>query len=89
MIFTVNRRNRIADLVASKLMVAITIVVSLLVVIVGVVSASLGDWIEQLRRAVGLKEDVALYAAILALAGVAFIVMAWTRRREAVDPSAS
>ncbi len=60
-----------------------------LVVIVGVVSASLGDWIEQLRRALGLKEDAVLFAAILALAGVAFIVMAWTRRREAVDPSAS
>lgn len=52
------------------------------------VGYGLGDWIERLRRAVGLKEDVALFAAILALAGVVFIAMAWTRRQQAVDPSA-
>jgi membrane protein DedA with SNARE-associated domain len=52
------------------------------------VGYGLGDWIERLRRSVGLKEDVALFAAILALAGVALIAMAWARRQEAVDPGA-
>jgi hypothetical protein len=52
------------------------------------VGYGLGDWLERLRRAVGLREDVPLFAAILALAGVAFIAMAWARRKEAVDPSA-
>jgi membrane protein DedA with SNARE-associated domain len=52
------------------------------------VGYGLGEWIERLRRAAGLKEDVALFTGILALAGVAFIAMAWTRRQEAGDPSA-
>ena len=45
------------------------------------VGYGLGDWIERLRRAVGLKEDVALFAAILALAGMAFIAMTWAHRK--------
>ena len=52
------------------------------------VGYGLGDWVERLRRAMGLKQDVALFAAILALAGVVFIVMVWARRQEAVDPNA-
>jgi membrane protein DedA with SNARE-associated domain len=52
------------------------------------VGYGLGDWIERLRRAMGLMEDLALFAAILGLAGAAFIVMTWTRRQKAVDPSA-
>jgi membrane protein DedA with SNARE-associated domain len=52
------------------------------------VGYGLGDWIERVRHAVGLKEDVALFAAILVLAGAAFIVMAPARGQEAVDPSA-
>ena len=47
----------------------------------------LGGWIERLRRAAGLKEDVALFAAILALAGVAFIATAWARDRRAARPA--
>jgi hypothetical protein len=50
------------------------------------VGYGLSGWIERLRRAVGLREDVPLFAAILALAGVAFIAMAWARGQEAVDP---
>jgi membrane protein DedA with SNARE-associated domain len=45
------------------------------------VGYGLGGWIERLRRAAGLKEDVALFAAILALAGAAFVTMAWARDR--------
>jgi membrane protein DedA with SNARE-associated domain len=52
------------------------------------VGYGLGDWIERLRRAMGLKEDLALFAAILALAVAAFIVMTWARRQKAVDPGA-
>jgi membrane protein DedA with SNARE-associated domain len=52
------------------------------------VGYGLGGWIERLRRALGLKEDLALFAAILALAGGAFIAMAWARRQEAADPGA-
>lgn len=43
----------------------------------------LGAWLERLRRAAGLKEDMALFAAILALAGLAFIAKAWVRNRRA------
>jgi len=43
----------------------------------------LGDWLEKLREKVGLKEDLALFAAIGVLAGVAFLVMAWSRERRA------
>jgi membrane protein DedA with SNARE-associated domain len=53
------------------------------------VGYGLGDWIERLRRAVGLKEDVALFAGILALAGVAFIAMAWARSRRTTRSAAS
>jgi hypothetical protein len=40
----------------------------------------LGGSVKRLRRAVGLKEDVAL-------AGVAFIAMAWARDRRAARPA--
>ncbi len=43
----------------------------------------LGDWIERLRRAAGLREDAALFAAILAVAALAFIAMTWARARRA------
>ena len=45
------------------------------------VGYGLGDWIERLRRASGLMEDVALFAAILALAALAFIATTWARAR--------
>jgi membrane protein DedA with SNARE-associated domain len=49
----------------------------------------LGDWLERRRHAWGLlKEDAALFAAVLAVAGVAFIVMTWAHdRRGARGPS--
>ena len=48
-----------------------------------------GDWLERLRRATGLfKEDIALFAAILVLAGVVLIVMAWARGRRAAGSAA-
>ena len=47
------------------------------------VGYGLGGWVGKLREKFGLKEDLALFAAILALAGAAFIVMAWTRARRA------
>ena len=37
------------------------------------VGHGLGGWVERLRRAAGLKEDAALFAAILAVAARAFI----------------
>jgi len=43
------------------------------------VGYGLGDWVERLRSATGLKDDVALFAAILALAGVASIATTWAR----------
>ena len=43
----------------------------------------LGGWIEKLREKLGLKEDLALFAAILAVAGVVFVARAWTRDRRA------
>jgi len=47
------------------------------------VGYGLGDWIERLRRAAGLKEDAALFAAILAVAALAFIALTWARDRRA------
>jgi membrane protein DedA with SNARE-associated domain len=47
------------------------------------VGYGLGDWVERLRRAAGLKEDPALFAAILAVAALAFIAMTWARDRRA------
>ena len=42
----------------------------------------LGDWLERRRHAWGLfKEDIALFAAILAVAGAAYIVITWARDR--------
>lgn len=46
----------------------------------------LGDWLERLRRSVGLKEDLALFAAILAVAGTVFIVMTWSHRHPGAPP---
>jgi membrane protein DedA with SNARE-associated domain len=47
-----------------------------------------GDWLERLRRSTGLfKEDAALFAAILAVAGVAFIAMTWARDRRVTPPA--
>jgi len=51
------------------------------------VGYGLGDRIERLRRAAGLREDAALFAAILAVAGVAFIAMTWARDRRAPRPA--
>lgn len=48
-----------------------------------------GDWLERLRRASGvLKDDTALFAAILALAGVAYLALARARNRRAPRPAA-
>lgn len=49
----------------------------------------LGDWIERLRGKLGLKEDLALFAAIVAVAGAAFFVMSWRRKRRAARPATS
>jgi membrane protein DedA with SNARE-associated domain len=53
------------------------------------VGYGLGGWIEKLREKFGLKEDLALFAAILAVAGAAFIVMAWTHARQAARQAVS
>ena len=53
------------------------------------VGYGLGDRLERLRRATGLfKEDAALFGAILALAGVAFIVMMRAKSRRAAGSAA-
>lgn len=52
------------------------------------VGYGLGDWVERLRHTVGMKEDLALFAAILALAGVAFIAMARARSRRGAGGAA-
>jgi hypothetical protein len=39
----------------------------------------LGDGVERLRRAAGLRQDAALFAAILAVAALAFIGRTWAR----------
>jgi len=53
------------------------------------VGYGLGDRLERLRRAAGLfKEDAALFATILVLAGLAFVVMAWARGRRAAGSAA-
>jgi membrane protein DedA with SNARE-associated domain len=49
------------------------------------VGYGLGDRFERLRRAVGLKEDLALFAAILVLAGIAFVALARARDRRAAS----
>ena len=51
------------------------------------VGYGLGDWVERLRRAVGLKENAALFAAILAVAALAFIATTWARGRRAARPA--
>ena len=53
------------------------------------VGYGLGDWVERLRRATGLlKDDTVLFAAILAAAALAFLAIAWARRRQAARPAA-
>ena len=53
------------------------------------VGYGVGDRLERLRRATGLfKEDAALFGAILALAGVAFIVMVRAKGRRAAGSAA-
>jgi membrane protein DedA with SNARE-associated domain len=47
------------------------------------VGYGLGDRLERLRRAVGLKEDLALFAAILVLAVVAYVARSRARDRRA------
>ena len=49
----------------------------------------LGDWIEKLREKLGLKEDLALFATIVVLAGAAFVVMTWSRDRRAARQATS
>jgi len=52
------------------------------------VGYGLGDWIERLLERFGVKEDIALFAAILAVAGLAFIAMTWARDRRAARRAA-
>ena len=52
------------------------------------VGYGLGGWIERLRERFGVKEDIALFAAILAVAGLAFIAMTWARDRRAARRAA-
>jgi hypothetical protein len=47
------------------------------------VGCGLGDWVGRLRCAAGLKGDAALFAAILAVAALAFIAMTWAPGRRA------
>jgi len=51
------------------------------------VGHGLSDWVERLRRAAGLKDDAALFAAILAVAALAFIATTWARDRQAARPA--
>jgi membrane protein DedA with SNARE-associated domain len=49
----------------------------------------LGGWIEKLRGKLGLKEDLALFAVIVVVAGLVFLVKWWSRRRRAPSPASS
>ena len=50
------------------------------------VGYGLGDRVERLRRATGfLKDDTALFVAILALAALGFIAMTWARHHPMCD----
>jgi membrane protein DedA with SNARE-associated domain len=51
------------------------------------VGYGLGDWVDRLRRAEGLREGAALFAAILAVAALAFIARTWARDRRAAWPA--
>ena len=52
------------------------------------VGYGLGDWVERLRRETGwLKDDAALFAGILVLAGGAFLAMRWARERRGARPT--
>jgi membrane protein DedA with SNARE-associated domain len=46
------------------------------------------EWVERLRSTLGLKEDIALFAAVLALAGLALITRTWARHRRAARRAA-
>jgi membrane protein DedA with SNARE-associated domain len=49
----------------------------------------LGDWIEKLRGKVGLKEDLALFAVVVVVAGLVFLVKWWSRTRRASSSASS
>jgi hypothetical protein len=49
----------------------------------------LGDWIEKLRGKLGLKEDLALFAVIVVVAGLVFLVKRWSRTRRASSAASS
>ena len=49
----------------------------------------LGHWIEKLRGKLGLKEDLALFAVIVVVAGLVFLVKRWSRTRRASSPASS
>ena len=49
----------------------------------------LGNWIEKLRGKFGLKEDLALFAVIVVVAGLVFLVKWWSRTRRASSPASS
>ena len=51
------------------------------------VGYGLGDLVEWLRRAAGLREDAALFAAILAVAALVFIATTRARDRRADRPA--
>src|SRR5215467_10630263 len=44
-------------------------------------------WIEKIRAKLGLKEDLALFAAVIAVAAVGFAVKAWLRDRRGERPA--
>src|SRR5437867_4470397 len=49
----------------------------------------LGGWIAKLRGKLGLKEDLALFAVIIGVAGLVFLVKWWSRTRRAPSPPSS
>jgi membrane protein DedA with SNARE-associated domain len=53
------------------------------------VGYGLGGWVERLREKLGLKEDLVLFAAVLLVAGIVFIVRSRIRQRRGARPVAS
>src|SRR5215813_240433 len=49
----------------------------------------LEGYIEKLRAKLGLKEDLALFAAVLAMAGACIVIRAWFRDRRGERPAVS
>src|SRR5215471_20706452 len=49
----------------------------------------LEGYIEKLRAKLGLKEDLALFAAVLAVAGACIVIRAWLRDRRGERPAVS